>query len=64
VTDILASFGQKPPGCCTPRQVSPKYKREYRVKNWATCEEALREPGDITVWYDEEARSAARVPHG
>ena len=46
----------------TKSKVSPKYKRRYRVKNWAAYEEALRERGDITVWFDEEAISAWNAP--
>jgi len=42
----------------TKSKVSPKYKTKYRVRNWAAYEEALRERGDITVWFDEEASSA------
>ena len=39
----------------TKTKVSPKYKTKYRVKNWAAYDIALRERGDITVWFDEEA---------
>ncbi|MDA0337555.1 MAG: transposase [bacterium] len=39
----------------TKTKVSPKYKTKYRVKNWPACDIALRERGDITVWFDEEA---------
>ena len=46
----------------TKTKVSPKYKTKYRVKNWAIYEEALRERGNITVWFDEEARSAWNAP--
>ena len=46
----------------TKTKVSPKYKTKYRVKNWAIYEEALRERGNITVWFDEEARSAWSAP--
>jgi hypothetical protein len=28
---------------------------QYRVKNWAAYDIALRERGDITVWFDEES---------
>ena len=35
------------------------------MKNWAAYEGALRERGDITVWFDEEARSAwGALPSG
>jgi len=33
----------------------PKYKTKYRVKNWAAYDIALRERGDITVWFGEES---------
>ena len=46
----------------TKSKVSPKYKTKYRVRNWAAYEEALRERGDITVWFDEEASSAWNAP--
>ena len=41
----------------TKTKVSPKYKT-----NWAAYEEALRERGDITVWFDEEASFAWNAP--
>jgi hypothetical protein len=31
-----------------------KVALNYRVKNWAAYDIALRERGDITVWFDEE----------
>jgi hypothetical protein len=31
-----------------------KVAPNYRVKNWAAYDIALRERGDITVWFDEE----------
>ena len=46
----------------TKSKVSPKYKTKYRVRNWAAYEEAPRERGDITVWFDEEARGAWNAP--
>ena len=39
----------------TKTKVTPKYKTKYRVKNWAAYDIALRERGDLTVWFDEEA---------
>ena len=39
----------------TKTKVTQKYKTKYRVKNWAAYEVALRERGDITAWFDEEA---------
>ena len=46
----------------TKTKVSPKYKTQYRVKNWAVYDVALRERGDITVWFDEEAMGAWNAP--
>ncbi len=46
----------------TKTKVSPKYKTKYRVKNWAAYDIALRERGDITVWFDEEAIGAWNAP--
>ena len=37
----------------TKSKVSPKYKTKYRVKNWPAYDIALRNRGDITVWFDE-----------
>ena len=39
----------------TKTKVTPKYKTKYRVKNWAAYDIALRERGDITVWFGEES---------
>ena len=39
----------------TKSKVMPKYKTQYRVRNWAKYEESLRRRGDITVWFDEAA---------
>lgn len=46
----------------TKTKVSPKYKTKYRVKNWAAYDIALRERGDITVWFDDEAICAWNAP--
>ena len=46
----------------TKTKVTAKYKTKYRVKNWAVYDDALRERGDITVWFDEEASSAWNAP--
>ena len=32
-------------------------KAKYRVKNWAEYNEALRQRGDVTVWFSEDAVS-------
>ena len=39
----------------TKTKVSPKYKTKYRVKNWPSYDIALRDFGDITVWFDEKS---------
>ena len=36
----------------------PKYKTAYRVKNWPEYEESLRNRGDITVWFSQDAIEA------
>ena len=36
----------------------PKYKTAYRVKNWPEYEKSLRNRGDITVWFSQEAIEA------
>jgi hypothetical protein len=36
----------------------PKYKTQYRVRNWPEYEKALRARGDVTVWISEEACDA------
>ena len=46
----------------TKTKVTQKYKTKYRVKNWAMYDVALRERGDITVWFDEEAIGAWNSP--
>ena len=46
----------------TKTKVTAKYKTKYRVKNWATYDAALRDRGDITVWFDEEATGAWNAP--
>ena len=46
----------------TKTKVSPKYKTKYRVKNWAAYDIALRNRGDITVWFDDEAICSWNAP--
>jgi hypothetical protein len=36
----------------------PKYKTAYRVKNWPEYEKSLRDRGDITIWFSQEAIEA------
>ncbi len=35
--------------------VHPRYKTEYRVRNWREYEDGLRARGDVTVWFSEDA---------
>ena len=46
----------------TRSKVTPKYKTKYRVTNWPAYERSLRERGDITVWFDEDAVDAWHAP--
>ncbi len=32
--------------------VHPRFKTEYRVRNWREYERGLRARGDVTVWFD------------
>jgi hypothetical protein len=43
-------------------KVNPKYKRKYRVRNWAAYERGLRDRGDVTVWLSQEAIEAWTPP--
>jgi len=43
--------------------VHPPYKTKYRVGNWRDYERGLRNRGDVTVWFSEEA-IAAWTPQG
>jgi len=36
----------------------PKYKTVYRVKNWPEYEKPLRNRGNITVWFSQDAIKA------
>ena len=40
------------------RNRNPKYKQKYRVKNWSQYDKALRNRGDITIWFSREAIKA------
>ncbi len=42
----------------TKSKVTPKYKAQYRVRNWPSYEAALKKRGDVTVWFDEDATNA------
>ncbi len=35
--------------------VHPRYKTEYRVRNWREYDQGLRARGDVTIWFSEEA---------
>jgi hypothetical protein len=37
-------------------------KKPYRVRNWHQYETALRNRGDLTLWFSEEAIAAWRAP--
>ena len=36
-------------------KVNTKYKTKYRVRNWAEYEKGVRQRGNITFWFNEEA---------
>ena len=40
--------------------VHPRYKTEYRVRNWREYEQGLRARGDVTIWFNEEATWISR----
>jgi hypothetical protein len=46
----------------TKSKVSPTYKTKYRVKNWPTYDLALRNRGDITIWFDDKSIRAWNAP--
>ena len=46
----------------TKPKVSPKYKTKYRVKNWPAYDIALKDRGDITIWFDKESIYAWNAP--
>ena len=39
----------------TSSLVHPRYKTEYRVRNWREYEQGLRARGDVTIWFSEKA---------
>ena len=39
----------------TSSLVHPKYKTKYSVKNWSEYEQGLRNRGDVTIWFGEDA---------
>ena len=47
----------------TSSLVPPKYKTKYSVKNWSEYEQGLRNRGDVTIWFGEDAISGW-VPRG
>ena len=42
--------------------VHPPYKTKYKVENWAEYEKGLRDRGDVTIWFTEEAREPWTPP--
>ena len=36
----------------------PKYKTAYRAGNWPDYDQALRNRGDVTIWFSEDAIGA------
>ena len=48
-----------------PKRTQLKYtKQRYRVRDWPQYEAELRQRGDLTLWFSEEAISAWRAPTG
>ena len=47
----------------TSSLVPPKYKTKSSVKNWSEYEQGLRNRGDVTIWFGEDAISGW-VPRG
>ena len=45
----------------TSSRGQPKYKTQYRVRNWAEYDRSLTNRGDITVWFDGDAVAAAQT---
>ena len=45
------------------RNRNPKYKQRYRVTNWPEYDRSLRNRGDITVWFSDEAIQAWAPKH-
>ncbi len=41
----------------TSSLVHPKYKTKYSIKNWSEYEQGLRDRGDVTIWFGEDAIS-------
>lgn len=48
-----------------PKRSQLKYtKQRYRVRNWPKYEAGLRNRGDLTLWFSEDAIAAWRAPAG
>jgi hypothetical protein len=45
------------------RNRNPKYKQKYRVTNWPEYDRSLRNRGDITLWFSEDAIQAWAPMH-
>ena len=43
-------------------QTKPKVSPKYRVKNWPAYDIALKDRGDITIWFDKESICAWNAP--
>ena len=62
---FAAAEGVSPMATRTKSRITPTFKTQYRVKNWATYEAALKKRGDVTLWFDEDAIGAWNaVPTG
>jgi len=42
-------------GAAKSSLVHPRYKAEYRVRNWREYEAGLRARGDVTIWFSKRA---------
>ena len=45
------------------RSRTPRVKKQYRVKNWSRYDKALRDRGDLTVWFSQDAIDAWEPKH-
>ncbi len=61
-SSIMGGEGSETMASVKTSKVTPKYKRKYRVRNWADYERGLRDRGDVTVWLSDEAIEAWTPP--